>query len=165
MLSSALCCCWFARLVGQRASCPRDEVPSLDRGITVTVAMHFLKPGVQGSGFARRSEMPHTMPALIVITASCREVKVDLPNAISKRRSVLRSEAGSVHANGQASRSELQSIDVVLSVQQLVRRPPEVYPQQCVIVAPRPEDADYCKFGPGAYTSLDVSCHSLGLSS
>ena len=44
------------------------------------------------------------MPAVIVIAASCNEVKVasfaDGPQAISKRRSVMRSEKSSVHANG-----------------------------------------------------------------
>ena len=44
----------------------------------------------------------------------------DGPKAISKGRSVLRPEAGSVHANGQASRSETQSIDVVVTVRHLV---------------------------------------------
>ena len=64
----------------------------------------------QGSGFARRSGMPYTMPAVIVITASCREVKV----------------ATFADGPGQESRSEPQSIDVVVTVRHLVCRPPDV---------------------------------------
>ena len=38
---------------------PRHEVRSVDRGIAVIAAMPFLKPGVQGCGFARLSGMQH----------------------------------------------------------------------------------------------------------